>query len=279
MPKRPSRFSKKWRKYAAARKIQRRYRKHRSNRRLNKVVKRIIHRQAETMHLDHRFAGSQGASYQILPWGVDSDLLKGDISDLLPVNQLDNIHLDTQGGVPAGDATRAGSSIYMKSIRCDLRFTAPQFQPAVTPATTSIGKTGPDTCAKIRLLVIWDSQGEQSLDPASTNTGVLSEIYDSLADCTAAKRHLPTFKGYRSNKRFKVLMTKHLTLDANKAPYTDCNFTLKVNRKIHYIEGTDTALQGIYLFAMSDYPASTTSHTQTGPMVTNFSLRYYYTDL
>lgn len=276
---RPSRFSSKWRKYSAARRIQRAYRTRRGNKKITKVVKKVLRKQEEVLHLDHAFVGSQGATYQILPWGTDSDLLKGNIGgDVLPVNQLDNIHNLTLAPAPA-DSIRKGDSIFLKHVMCHVRLRCPEFVPAITPATTSINMSqSPAMMAKVRFLVVWDTQGEQSLDVASTNLGVLSEIYESL-DVVAARRHLPTFKGYRSNKRFKILMTKEVTLNSQKQPYLDCPLRIKVNKKVHYIEGTDTALQGLYIFAMSDYPATTGSHTVNGPTLINFNFRYYYSDL
>lgn len=251
-----------------------------SKKEVKKIVKKVIASQTETLYLDHKFAGSQGSSYQILPWGVDSDLDKGNVcGDLTPVNQLDNIkRLDPNNPEPLTDSYRNGDSIFLKSIRVQLRLNCPEFQPAVTPATTAINKQGPSTMAKVRLLVILDTQGQESIEPASTTAGVLAGIYDDIGNVTALRRALPTFKSYKTDKRYKVLHTRHVTLDAGKVPYVDLNFSVKVDKKITYYPAADTCLQGIYLFAMSDYPASTTSHTQIGPTVNNFWLRYYYSD-
>lgn len=245
---------------------------------VRKLVKKEISLQQETLHIDHKFAGSQGQTYQILPWGVDSDLAKGNVcGDLLPVNQLDNIQ-PMIGGGPATDSYRTGDEIFLKSIRVQLRLRCPEFQPAITPATTSINKQGPAQMAKVRLLVVLDTQGQDSIQPASTTAGVLADIYDDIGRVVSTKRSLPTFKSYNSDKRYKVLHTKHLTLNSDKAPYVDCNFSVKINKKITYFPAGTACLQGLYLFAMSDYPASVTSHTQVGPTVEDFWLRYYYSD-
>lgn len=263
----------------------RRYRPRRYKKRnyIKTIVKRVMAKKVETMHLDHKYVGSQGATYSILPWGVDSDLLKGTVcGDVLPVNQLNNIHQLNPGPVPPGDSVRQGNSIYLKSIKYQLRLRAPVWNPILsTPITaTSVNYQGPGMHAKVRLLVVYDTEGEQSLDPASTNSGVLNDIYDDLAFPTGTKRQLPTFKSYRSNKRFKVLSTKILTLDGSKKPFYDIDFSVKVNKKITYIPGTDACQQGIYLFAMSDYPitASIDIHVMDPPKVENFWARYYYTD-
>ena len=270
---------------AAARRIQRMYRRRRRrprNSKLTRVVKRVIAKQNETLHLDHKFTGGAGATYNILPWGVDSDLARGNVlGDILPVNQLDNIHQTGSVLVAVGDSMRQGDSIYMKSMRVQLRLLAPVFRPTITPANASIGKQGPDMHAKIRLLVVFDTQGEQSLPLATTTTGVLAEIYQDLQFCTSAHRSLATFKGYRTNKRFKVLSQRILHLDgstSSKSPYRDVDFSVKINKKVTYIPSTDTCQQGIYVFAMSDYPSSTTSGTQFAPKVLSFWARYYYSD-
>lgn len=263
-----------------------RYRRRRrattSKRSVKRIVNRAIRKNEETHHLDHKFAGSQGATYSILPWGVDSDLARGTVcGDLLPINQLDNIHQINPVPPPGTDAVRQGNEVFLKSIRVQLRLKAPMFVPVLgTPITaTSIIKGAfPDMLAKVRLLVVFDTQGEQSLPLATTTTGVLAEIYQDLTFCVANKRSLATFKGYRTNKRFKVLATKVLTLNGCTNPFRDVDMTVKVNKKITYIPATDTCQQGIYIFAMSDYPATTASHTQDAPGIESFWVRYYYSD-
>ena len=275
---RPSRFSSKWRKYSAARRIQRAYRSRRGNKKITKVVKKVLRKQEEVLHMDHNYAGSQGATYFVLPWGVDSDLDRGNIGGcVLPINQMDRIVNVISSPAPT-DSVRKGNSIYIKHMQANIRLRCPEWIPPVTLATTSINNMGPAMMAKVRFVVVWDTQGEQSLPLASTNVGVLAEIYENL-NVTAALRHLPTFKGYRSNKRFKVLMTKEVTLNSQKQPYLDVALRIKLNKKVHYIDGTDTCLQGCYIFAMSDYPASTGTHTLNPPTMTNYNIRYYYSDL
>lgn len=245
---------------------------------IKKVVKQVLAKREEVMKLDHKYAGSQGATYSILPWGVDSDLARGTVcGDLLPINQLDNIHLQT-GALPPTDSVRLGNEIFLKSIRVQLRVNAPTFFPTTTPSDTAINKQGADMHAKIRILVILDTQGEQSLPLATSTTGILAEIYDDLQDVTSSRRSLPTFKGYVTNKRWRVLSSKVLNLDGSKYPYRDHNFSIKMNRKITFIPGTDTCKQGVYVLALSDYPASTGSHTVNPPQVESFWVRYYYTD-
>lgn len=275
---RPSRFSSKWRKYSAARRIQRAYRSRRGTKKITKVVKKVLRKQEEVLHMDLNYVGSQGASYQILPWGTDSDLARGNIAGtIVPINKLDRIINLTQSPALL-DPVRKGDSIFLKHVMCYIRLRCPEFIPPVIPATTIVGNQGPAMMAKVRFVVVWDTQGEQSLPLASTNVGVLAEIYEDLG-VVASRRHLPQFKGYRSNKRWKILLTKEVTLNSQKQPYLDVPLRIKVNKKVHYVEGTDTALQGLYVFAMSDYPATTATHVLNGPTMMNYNFRYYYSDL
>ena len=242
------------------------------------IANKETNKKVDILHYDHKFIGSQGGTYFILPYGVDSDLLKGNIcGDALPVNQLDNIHLTGLNPNVPGDSYRSGDQIFLKHIAVKLRILAPVFNPATTLTTTAINKQGPQTASKVRLLVILDKEGDQSLNPASTNTGVIGEMYDDIAQCTSLKRFLPTFKQYVKDSRFEILKTKILNLDARK-PFVDYDFSITLNRKINYVPDTDDCQTAIYLFAMSDYPANVGSHTQDPPRIESFWLRYYYTD-
>lgn len=243
---------------------------------VKKIVKSEIKSKVDILHYDHIFAGSQGGTYFILPYGVDSDLDKGNVcGDALPVNQLDNIHMQGLAPHVAGDSYRQGSQIFLKHIAVKLRVLAPYYYPA-TPGTAII-KQGPDTASRVRLIVVEDQQGDQSLDPASTNAGVIGQLYDGCAECVSTRRILPSFKRYTTDKRFRVLKTKILNLDAKK-PFVDLEFSIPINKKINYRPDTDTCLTGYYIFMMSDYPANAGSHTQDPPKIEHFWLRYYYTD-
>lgn len=270
----------------AAKRVQRAYRRHRRkprrNTKLKSTIKKVIASQDETLKLDHKFTGGAGATYSILPWGCDSDLARGTLlGDILPVNQLDNIHQIGSVLVAVGDSVRQGNSVFMKSMRVQARLAAPVFLPTITPASTSIGAQAPYMHAKVRILVVFDTQGEQSVPLATSTTGVLAEIYDDLQFCTSLHRQLPTFKGYRTNKRFKVLSQRVIHLDGSSStrmPTRDIDFSVKINKKLTYVPDTDTCQQGIYIFAMSDYPASTGTHTVDPPKLLSFWVRYYYSD-
>lgn len=244
---------------------------------VKKIVKKEIKSKVDILHYDHIFMGTQGGTYFVLPWGVDSDLLKGNVcGDALPVNQLDNIHLKGLAPHVAGDSYRDGSQIFLKHIAVKLRVLSPYFYPIPT-GLSAIIKQGPDTASRVRLIVVEDQQGDQSLDPASTNSGVIGQLYSDIDQTVSTRRILPSFKQYTTDKRYKPLKTKIYNLDAKK-PFVDIEFSISINKKINYRPDTDTCMTGFYIFMMSDYPASSGSHTQDPPKIEHFHLRYYYTD-
>lgn len=271
---------------AAARRIQKRWRMRKrrpKNKKITKLVKRVIHRQAETFHMDHKFSGAHGSTMYILPYGVDSPLNYGTAcGDIVPVNRFDNIIKLTNTTPPGpGDPVRQGNEIFCTSIRVMLRVQAPKWEPALVASSTSVNRTSPEMLAKCRLLVVYDNDALTPLPVASTTTGVLSTIYDDLTFCTAAIRQLPTFKGYSSEKRYRVIHQRKFTLNGSTAPFRDLDFNIKVNKKITYNPDLSyRAEQAIYIFLMSDYPVTTpTIQTQVPPLVLSFWKRYYYKDM
>ncbi|HHZ97165.1 MAG TPA: hypothetical protein EYN67_16820, partial [Flavobacteriales bacterium] len=118
---------------------------------VKKIVKRQIAKTVDTLYLDHKMRPAIApATNDITPWGVNSNLARGTVTgDTLPVNQLDNILKIGSALVPVGSSMRKGDEIFLKSIKVQLRLTAPVFSPAIAPNSTAINKVGQDMVAKV----------------------------------------------------------------------------------------------------------------------------------